>query len=343
MRYICTRDGSYNMTFDEKTGKMERWGKTLEDDPTMCPIGPEILDIEVSTICTKGCKFCYKGNTGAGKNMDIKKFMSVFAKLPKSLTQIAFGIGDVGSNPDLFDIMGYCRIKGVVPNITVNGHNISDDQIYRLANTCGAVAVSHYNDEDCFGTVSRLSKAGLKQVNIHQLLSKETFSDCLELIRKAKVDDRLVGKLRAIVFLLLKPKGPRNTLHPVTMGQYQELIDLALKEKVSVGMDSCSAPMALKAFPARVRQMIEPCESGLFSFYINVDGMAFPCSFSEGTPGWEVGIDVEKCKSFDDIWYSDRVNAWRKRLNVTPTCKGCECSKLCRKCQVYDVTLCEEK
>ncbi len=36
----------------------------------------------------------------------------------------------------------------------------------------------------------------------------------------------------------------------------------------------------------------EPCESACFSFYINVDGIAYPCSFLEAEPGFE-GINLK--------------------------------------------------
>lgn len=48
----------YNYVFNRKTGFFARWGETLEDNPEYSACGPEILDIEISTICHKGCNFC---------------------------------------------------------------------------------------------------------------------------------------------------------------------------------------------------------------------------------------------------------------------------------------------
>ena len=45
------RSEQYNYNFDKTTGYFERWGETKEADPQTAP-SPEILDIEVSTICT---------------------------------------------------------------------------------------------------------------------------------------------------------------------------------------------------------------------------------------------------------------------------------------------------
>ena len=98
-----------NYIFDTKTGRMMLWGKTFKDDPDYFP-APNILDLEVTTKCNGGCKFCYKSNTTSGKNMTFDTFKRIFDVLPKSITQIAFGADrDLSSNPDLVIMMNYAR------------------------------------------------------------------------------------------------------------------------------------------------------------------------------------------------------------------------------------------
>jgi radical SAM protein with 4Fe4S-binding SPASM domain len=344
----------YNLVFDTDTGFMARWGKTQDEDPVMCPVGPEIADIEISTIChgigkdmasRRPCSFCYKANTGCGTNMSLATFRKVLATFPKVLTQVALGIGDIDSNPDLWDIMTHCRVNGVVPNLTTNGMGVTDWIAAKLASRCGAVAVSHYGMDDlCFGTVERLNGAGLKQVNIHKLIARESYESCFTLIDKVKSDPRLAG-LKAIVFLLLKPKGERNRYSPLTdLDQYRKLVAYALEKGVAIGMDSCSAPMALRSLPASAIPSIEPCESGLFSIYVNAAGQLFPCSFSEGTPGWETGVDLLTAGDFTkDVWHGSRMETWRAGLLGSSTgCRGCSVQKFCRSCPIYPVTLCKE-
>ena len=53
---------NYNFVFDKTNGNFARWGKTKEDDPQQAP-APEIADIEISTVCTKGCAFCFLPST----------------------------------------------------------------------------------------------------------------------------------------------------------------------------------------------------------------------------------------------------------------------------------------
>jgi len=215
---------NYNLVFDAKTGFTARWGKTRDDDPELSPFGPEILDIEVSEIChginNKPCPFCYKGNTGdKGKNMSFDTFKAVFDKMPMTLTQIAFGIGDIDSNPDLWAMMDYCRNNGkhvVVPNITINGWNLDNGYARLLQAYCGAVAVSRYDPPDvCYDAVKQLTDLGMDQINIHMLVSEETYEDCIQVINDAKNDPRLEN-LNAISSLkivdLISRKFPlRNT------------------------------------------------------------------------------------------------------------------------------------
>jgi radical SAM protein with 4Fe4S-binding SPASM domain len=355
------KSSGYNYTFDKQTGFFARWGKTQQDDPVMSTLGPEIADIEISTICNgigksmqdrRPCPWCYKSNTGCGKNMSLATFKNVFNKLPKNLTQIAFGIGDIDSNPDLWDIMDYCRNNThnqVIPNITTNGMGVTKEIAERLAKTCGAVSVSRYHIDDvCFDAIKKLSDSGLKQVNIHQLLAAETYNSCFKLLDSVKSDKRLAG-LNAIVFLMLKPKGNRNKYHAIeSIEMFSALIKQAQEMGIRIGMDSCTAPLMLKyaeTFNQRdIITSIEPCESTLFSFYSNVDAEVFPCSFTEGTPGWEKGISILESEDFlRDIWFSSRLSEWRSSLLKSSSgCIGCELSKHCRSCPMFDITHCKK-
>ena len=92
MKIVKTPD--YNYVFNDKTGFFARWGKTVNDDPQMSKIGPEILDIEISEICSQNCNECYKSNTTQGDNMSLDDFRKILDKMP-SVIQVAFGIGNI--------------------------------------------------------------------------------------------------------------------------------------------------------------------------------------------------------------------------------------------------------
>lgn len=324
-----------NYVFRKKDGLMCSWGKTTAEDPSPSKVGPFILDMEISTICKKNCSFCYKGNTTNGTYMRFSDFKKIFDKLPKALTQIAFGIGDLNGNPDLYKIMRYCRENDVVPNITINGDDLTNYHSYHLAGICGAVAVSHYDNDTCLNAVRDLKDQGLEQVNIHKLLSEETMHECNSMIDDYHIDQRWKN-VNAIVFLWLKPIGPRNDFKPVSRNAYKYLVNRLLINNIPFGFDSCTAPMFLEAIYRtdnyeKMKTLVEPCESSLFSYYINVDGIGFPCSFTEDKNRFK-GIDVLNCKDFiKDVWKHSETEEFRKN------CVDSTNFLNCRKCQAFNL------
>lgn len=319
-----------NYIFNKRNGFMAVYGKTTEDNAEFSPFGPFIADIELSTVCRNGCPFCYKDNKNIGKNMSLETFKIIFNKLPKVLTQIAFGIGDIESCPDLFPIMNYCRNNDynyVVPNITINKCN--EEQAQQLSEVCGAVAVSLYDYDTCYNSVKLLTDKGMTQVNIHVVVSEESFEKCMKVIDDAKTDPRL-EKLNAIVFLMLKNKGRGATYKLISKEKYKQLVSYALNKKINIGFDSCSAFSFLNAVEDRTKyeKYSEECESTRFSMYINVDGKYNHCSFAENGEG----LDVLNCNNFlRDIWFHPEVVAFRN--------KSIENSKKDISCQLFDLIL----
>jgi len=321
------RSQYYNYNFSKLTGFFARYGETAMDDPEWSSFGPEIADIEISTICNQGCEFCYKSNTAIGKNMDIETFKKVFDKLPKTIGQVAFGIGSIDANPDMFKIFKYCRDHGVVPNVTINGFYLNDCYREYLAKYCGAVAVSLYDYNVCYNAIYDLGECGMKQLNIHALLSEETYDRCMQVLKDTKTDERLKKFLNAIVFLWLKPKGRGEKLHQVSREKYEALVHYALVNNIRIGFDSCSASNFLKCPDTQqFKDFVEPCESTLFSIYINVDAVAYPCSFADGECE---GVSVIDNDFLTGVWMSDAFINFRNKVTGNKDANGC------RMCPLY--------
>jgi MoaA/NifB/PqqE/SkfB family radical SAM enzyme len=315
----------YNMIFDTESGDMMRFGRTVHEDPLYSPIGPELADIEISTICNGihgiPCAHCYKSNGPRGENMTLETFKKVFHRLPGSVTQIAFGIGDIYANPEMFDIFRYCREHGVIPNVTINGTNLTPMRAQMLAELCGAVAVSLYDDTElCFLTVQRLHKAGLKQVNIHAMLSEETFLRCNMAIQTCATKEYR-NIVHALVFLSLKQVGRGSGYTPVSDKHFKDIVEHGIASGVTIGFDSCSCNrfMDVVEQDARYAQCAEPCESTLFSIYINVHGDVYPCSFCEHAdiPAmWKIGniLDEPYFDFLHNVWYAPICSGIRAKL-----------------------------
>lgn len=318
-QFKLLRSPIYNYDFNRKNGFFARWGFTKEHDSQFSPFGPEIADIEVSTKCTGGCSWCYKDNAKDGKNMSLDTFESVFNPMVPIVTQVALGIGDLDAHPDLDYIMRWCIMQGVVPNLTMTGLGASDERIKAVASLAGAVAVSVYphTRKTAYETIRMLKAYGLKQVNIHLLYHAENVDFVKEVL-----DDLPGLRPNAVVLLGLKPKGRGSDMIPLGYDGFCEMVDYAVKIQAPLGFDSCSACKFGKWLETSdvepktkelMRMMIEPCESSLFSIYVDVEGKAWPCSFAEGVVGIEP-VDMLEALSFEDVWYSQQFNEFRARL-----------------------------
>ena len=335
------KSSNYNFIFNKKNGAFVRWGSSYLEDPNYSEFGPELVDIEVSTICTKGCSFCYKDNKYSGKNMSLDTYAKILHKLPKTVTQVALGVGNLNANRELYQMMELSRLKGIIPNITVHPADVNVTTAQLLATYTGAVAVSMYNKFETYEAVQYLYKAGVEQVNIHFLLYEESKIDAISMLKDIAVNKHLKNKINAVIFLSLKKKGKaldkKNNLFTLASKEtFKEVIEVAESLNIKYGFDSCSAFKYLDAIKNSKnfelkKQFAEPCESTLFSAYFNVDGEFFPCSFTEGTLGWKEGINItdSKIDFIKDIWNSDRVKLFRKK---TLSCRECNIN-----CQIYEI------
>jgi len=340
------RSEDYNYNFDKKTGYFARWGKTLDDDPQFSPIGPEILDLELSVNgCPNNCKFCYKGNTNdKATNMSFETYKTILSKMPRVLTQVALGITGVQTNTDFIKILKYTREQEIIPNFTLSGIDLTDELANEIVKYIGAVAVSAYetNKNICYNTVKKFTDLGIKQTNIHLMCSKENENFVYEVLNDIQNDDRLKN-LNAVVLLKLKPKGRaiQNNFSNMSVDDYEKLVEYCISNRIRFGFDSCTAPdyeyaidkskLLTDENKKEYIQMSESCESfGLFSSYIDVFGNYFPCSFAAGEGEWQEGISVLNCDNFiKDVWFSNKLNAYRK-LSLSSCYKSG-----CRKCLIF--------
>ena len=348
----------YNMIFNKETGFTARWGKTKDDDPDYCKYGPELADIEISSaapndvadrdsnmlITEGGCngvgckKFCYKGNVSNQTiHMSLQTICEILDKMPETLCQVAYGICSVDSHPELEQIFIETRKRGIIPNITCNGVGVTDEAAEMIAKYCGAIAVSvnPENKEMAYDTIKLLSQDyGMTQANIHIVLAEDSvdfIKDVMYDMRHTMFYDERLDNLNALVMLSFKDKAATGCMKPITQDNFNSIVNHAEHLEVPFGFDSCAAHMYLKCIEGRkneeqLAQNCEPCESLLFSCYINVFGIAYACSFTEKMAPWQEGIDVLKCDSFMDVWNSDKAKGWRKFLINND-----------RKCPCYDI------
>lgn len=316
---------NYNYLFNVDTGEFARWGHTFADDPEWSPFGPELADIEISEgDCSGACPWCYKSNAiHSGKHMSLATFRHVLDMFPATLTQVALGLTDLDANPDLLDIMAYCRAKDVVPNFTTAGFGCTPEMVEATAGLAGAVAVSVYphTKERAYETIRAFQQEGLDQVNIHLLYHADNMPFVYSVLDDVR---NKVVEPRAVVLLGLKPKGRGSNMHPLPPSEFTKLVKWCMENELPMGFDSCSASKFLKAVDDLgitgkrrdyFNQVAEPCESGLFSIYVSRDAKVYPCSFTEEVSEPIDLMSLEGEKDFlNYVWHSLEMANWRSRL-----------------------------
>lgn len=314
------KSSNYNYKFDKRTGLFVRCGKTFHDDPQMAPAF-EILDWELSTSCDNNCAFCYKGNTEHGTTVsliDFKETIDRLKKLNPIWCQVAYGIGSLKYIPDLDQMLKYTRLSGIIPNITISCLETDTRGIEAIKKECGACAISNYHPALTIETAKFLREnSNLAQVNVHQVLSKETYINAIHLLEIiAELNKVKQNPVTAVVFLWIKPKGRAvsNNYSAVSQVELNYIIDFAMDKGIGIGFDSCSAPMVMR-HPDMINQevFIEPCESTLFSAYLDVHGDFYPCSFTTGISKHDA-INIRDVVSISDIWNSPLYVEFRTRL-----------------------------
>jgi hypothetical protein len=234
-------------------------------------------------------------------------------------------------------MMELCRSIGIIPNFTLSGIDLNDEIAKKVSEICGAVAVSAYDIDKNIGydAIDKFTSLGMDQVNIHIMVSDTTLPFVYEVLEDVQNDIRL-KKMNAVVFLGVKPKGRATTgFESLSNEQYSELVNYCLDNKLDFGFDSCSAPRFENAIKIsdmsddRKIQLLgcsEPCESSIFSSYINVIGEYWHCSFTEDETGYDCINVLETDDFLKDVWYSEPVLKFRKALidNMVDDCRYCQ-------------------
>ena len=334
-------DHSYNCFFNKKTGYNIRFGKEIEDDPSWCPLGPEIADIEVVTgscpkVNSENCRWCYKNNTSAaGKVMTLEQFQKIVMGFPRNLSQVALGITGVKSNPYLADMLKWLREYGIVGNLTLTGADLDDEMTDVLCQYCGACAVSCYDKAKdlCYSTIKKLHDTAREKfkrnmsVNMHIVIADFSMTHIMDVLNDIK--DGKVPGLKSVVMLHAKPVGRAKNLDcSLSKENLTKVMKFCLDNDISFGFDSCNGhnvqDILVGMGKSHLCTSIEPCESARISIYCNVEGKITPCSFVEHVFE-DSAIDLLNGDTkLMDVWATD------KMLNGFRNCNKCSTS-----CPIY--------
>ncbi len=139
------RSKTCNYDFNKKTGYMEMWGETLEDDIEFSPFGPFIADIEVTTIC-RGVKSSNISITHEdGTNTSYQE---------NDIIQTEFGI---------------MKVKDLVEGTIVSGKKI--EKVRKIS--------SHKPCPFCVPSGTKISLADLSEKNVEDICVGDKVASCV--------------------------------------------------------------------------------------------------------------------------------------------------------------------
>ena len=275
---------AYNFVGIYESGVTIRWGRTIKENPSFAPF-PELADISISNRCNKGCNFCYRDSVSDGKIMDLDTYKYILQQLCSKdfgpVFQVAIGGGEPSEHPNIVEILMETRKKQIIPNLTTNAESIDNELLRAFKKYCGAVAVSisNVNSEFMQNKVRPFLDMGIK-TNIHYLLTERTLGQSIDIL-KGKWD-HVFENINAIVFLTHKSLGrameENNLAYDETLKQFLALIDKK-KCRMNIGFDACFVPLLLTHTSVDSR-LLDSCECGFFSVYIDESLNVKPCSFA---------------------------------------------------------------
>ena len=324
----------YQSWFNPKTGFYAR-----ETDPFKCPL-PELLDISITSRCTRHCEFCYMASS------PLKEDYITLGNLEKILDhspwvyQIALGGGEPTIHPQFVEILKTIRQRNVVPNYTTNSDNLSEEVIEATSQYCGAMAISVYDVDRVVEASKHLIGRGIK-VNWHWVLSRESLPKIVDFLKQKKVP---VG-LNAIIFLLHKPIGRGQASNCLTLEdrpQLSELYDTLKTSGIKGGFDACAMNWILSSKLEDVdERLVDFCDAGRYSAYLDWDLNMSPCSFGRG----EANSFSLKEFSMQEIW-DNKFEPYRQ--GILHSCCENKCpkgiyNKCYSGCPILPINLCEER
>lgn len=325
----------YNFVCIPETGVTMRWGDTVSEDPYMAP-WPELADISISNYCTNGCEYCYRSSNQEGAFMSVSDYRFVLEELTSeeygSIFQVALGGGEPLLHPDFVEILRVTREEyGIIPNYTTCGKFFNQDNLEATRKYCGAVAVSwdpyrNLSLEEISEIGSKLKEEGIR-VNIHYVISENTIKDAVKLV-KGNYDEYLKD-FNAVIFLTYKATGRAGRSDMIrsqeTLREFLDLVDEPSTE-LKVGFDACFVPVLMKGTKVDT-DLVDSCECGFFSVYVNETMEVMPCSFCNDK---EYSYNL-KDFSFKEIW-QNLFSGYRTYVdeNCKTECKDCDKKSGCR-------------
>jgi len=302
---------------------------------------PLEVHFSVTNACSQKCGQCYmdSGEADAGEMSggDFRKAVDVLAGM--GVFHMALGGGEALERPDFFELAGYVRSSGMVPNLTTNGHLMTPETA-RKCRVFGQVNVS-IDDVGAPGealpaegdlakrvaAIDLLLEAGIK-VGVNCVVSRQNFASL-----SGMFDFAARRGLTDLELLRLKPTGraradyfQRRLTPEQNQAFYPMIRDLSLEYGIAAKIDCSFVPMFCWHRPdkALMEQFsVYGCEAGNVLLGVRSDGRFAGCSFLSGK---ESILELPRLWSGSE--HLRELRAWPDR--APEPCRACDYLELCK-------------
>lgn len=321
---------------------------------------PTLVDIQITRRCRMGCPHCYVSSDPSAEDMPFEAALEALDAIADAgVCQLAIGGGEPLLHPRLVEILHHARERGLVPNLTTTGDEMTPGILRALADCCGAVALSL---EGVYGDFDRRRRSGFA---FFQSARDKLRSHGISVVFQVTLSVENMTKLPSIVDYCLscpdlygvillayksagRGKGFETPLSGMSQSDlYPMLRDafLRLSGHTRVGYDCCLAP-AVVGMSAEIEHgdpgLIEGCSAARTSIGITTNLDIVPCTFLDHRP-----LGNLRQQTFMEIWHGERALSFRRELDglveKKEPCRRCAYARSCLGgCPEWDLVRCVE-
>jgi MoaA/NifB/PqqE/SkfB family radical SAM enzyme len=322
-----------------------------------CAEYPSMFVFEPTNRCNQNCDICFKRNERSSRELTLEEIDKVFSNLGPSARHIYLSGGEVFLREDLFDILDLLKDKYKKDcSLLTNGTLIDEDVADRLSRYTNIqeIFISLDGPRDIHNQLRGSEDAFDKAVNAIRLLKDrlKIFPNCVVLKENVEYLPELVRIVHGLgvynfryTMAVISDRASMDATRKVLdMGEFK----IVVKEEASNSYDFSYELLRSRLREARelgdklgVSITIIPnfSEAYLGEFFhntlfghrkiacrallcgrIDINGDVNPCAYLKVS----FGSLLES--SFEDIWNSDKVKLFRKKLlqdNLLPACRRC--------------------
>ncbi len=277
------------------------------------PGGPLSLTIESTAKCNLFCPMCLRERVYLPpRDMDFSVFRKIIDESAEFLEfAVPYGVGEPLLNPEIFDMIAYCRAAGIPTGISTNGTLLDETSSRKLIEAGLNYIIFAFDGatRKTFETYRKGADFDKVRANIHAFL---------------RVKDSMQSKIFCAVQMVALKENRAEGPAFVRMWKVKGINQVRIK-KDEVHNEGSAVPEALEARPS----MRHPCYLlWRGPMYIHYDGTVFPCCYVFP----EHPIGNIKRNSLKEIWNSEKMMRLREAhlkgdLREYPECLNCPAAR----------------